>query len=364
MNPQDQGNALEGIKTDTTPSKRDRIRPFKSEPESPAVEQAGRDTIGSLSLTLSEAFESATIPSTQLGSIGILPRSQLLGDWFYEADLVFVYARRGLGKTWFSLGLACAIAGKRQFGPWRVHSNAPVLYIDGEMPVETIHERLQGLGVFETLTVLNHETLFHKSEGRAVLNLTSREAQNELTQLCLRHSIKVLFLDNLSCLFSGVNENEADAWEAVLPWLLELRRHRIAVVIVAHSGRDGKNMRGTSRREDAAFAVIRLDDPPESTEPKNGARFRLRFTKDRNSASEQVVREWTFQTMSDGAVDIDTREADGLEMVVQWVKDGLTSATDIAAEMGVSKGKVSKMARALMDQERLRKNGRDYALPL
>ena len=75
----------------------------------------------------------------------------------------------------------------------------------------------------------------------------------------LKDGDKVVFLDNLSCLFSGVKENDADAWEVVLPWFLTLRRHRISVVVVHHSGRN-KEMRGTSRREDAAFWVIRLDE--------------------------------------------------------------------------------------------------------
>ena len=74
-----------------------------------------------------------------------------------------------------------------------------------------------------------------------------------------------MFLDNLSCLFSGIKENDADAWELVLPWLLEMRRNRIAVIIVAHAGRNGY-MRGTSRREDAAFWIIQLTEAKDACE--------------------------------------------------------------------------------------------------
>jgi len=254
-------------------------------------------------------FREGSILSTQLGELGIPERKKLVGDWFCEADLSFVFARRGLGKTWFSLGLACAIASKSVFGPWKVHENLPVLYVDGEMPCEIIDERISGLGASDSLSVLNHEALFHKTG--AVLNLTDPVSQEAIRQLCLEGGYRVLVLDNLSCLFSGVKENEADAWEKVLPWLLELRRHRIAVVIVAHSGRDGKSMRGTSRREDAAFSVIRLDDPAESGELKNGAQFLLRFTKDRNSRIEQSAMEWTFQTTPDATVSINCKDDDG-----------------------------------------------------
>jgi hypothetical protein len=306
-------------------------------------------------------FREGSILSTQLGKTGIPERKKLVGDWFCEADLSFVFARRGLGKTWFSLGLACAIASKTVFGQWKVHENLPVLYVDGEMPCEIIHERISGLGLSDSLSVLNHEALFHKTG--AVLNLTDPVSQEAIKQLCLEGGYRVLVLDNLSCLFSGVKENEADAWEKVLPWLLELRRHRIAVVIVAHSGRDGKSMRGTSRREDAAFSVIRLDDPPESGELKNGAQFLLRFTKDRNSRIEQSAMEWTFQTLSDGCVHISTKCANSCDVLIQWVRDGLTSATEIGKEMGVSTGTVSKMFKKLEKEGRLKIEGREYKLP-
>ncbi len=308
-----------------------------------------------------QLLEAGSIPSTRLSELALPQRVRVVGDWLCEADLVFVFARRGLGKTWFSLALACAIASKNHIGPWPVHVNLPVLYVDGEMPYETIQQRTAGLGASDALAVLNHEALFHKTG--AVLNLTDTVWQNAVTQHCLKNGFKVLVLDNLSCLFSGVKENDADAWEAVLPWLLELRRRRIAVLIVAHSGRDGKNMRGTSRREDAAFSVIRLDDPQETGELRNGARFLMRFTKDRNSATEQAVREWVFQTQPNGDVEISSKQADGIDMVLQWVRDGLTSCSEIAEEMGLSKGNVSRMAKKLAELGRLKTNGRQYALP-
>ena len=95
---------------------------------------------------LFEAFSAGAIPFTKLKGVGIPPRRKIVGDWFCEADLSFVYAPRGLGKTWFSLGLASAIVGKATFGPWPVHDHAPVLYVDGEMPLESLEQRITGMG--------------------------------------------------------------------------------------------------------------------------------------------------------------------------------------------------------------------------
>jgi hypothetical protein len=310
--------------------------------------------------SLLEALLKGAVPFPKLKEVGIPPRRPIIGDWFCESDLGFVYAPRGLGKTWFALGLGAAIACRSEFGPWKVHGNAPVLYMDGEMPCQSLQERLEGLGGDDDLIVLNHESLFHLT-GR-VLNLTDRKVQQAITRLCLEKGIKVLILDNLSCLFSGMKENDADSWETVLPWLLELRRNRIAVVIVAHSGRNG-NMRGTSRREDSAFSVIRLDEVADKGAIlKDGARFISRFTKDRNSQSEQPAYEWKFQTGQDGKTIITTKEADGMAVLVEWVRDGLTTPTDIGKEMGLSTGQVSKMAKRAMDAGLLKKDGRGYAI--
>src|SRR5207244_7012303 len=111
-----------------------------------------------------------------------------------------------------------------------------------------------------------------------VLNITNPEVQQAIMQRCVNSGTKVLVLDNLSTLASGMKENDADSWELVNNWLLDLGRRRIAVVIVHHAGRSGE-MRGTSKREDSVFWIIALDDSKKDSEHKRGARFVSRFTK-------------------------------------------------------------------------------------
>jgi hypothetical protein len=310
---------------------------------SPEQFYTGEHIDGAANANLLESFKTNSFPSTQLGQVKLPPRRRVVGEWFREGDLSFIYARRGLGKTWFSLGLGLAIAGEKCFGPWPIHENMQGLYIDGEMPYEEIQSRVLSLGAHEGLTILNHEALFHGAG--ATLNLTSKEAQAAISAFCAVRKFKFVVLDNLSCLFTGMAENDADAWEAVLPWLLEMRRAYIAVVIVAHSGRDGRNMRGTSRREDAAFSIIRLDETTGNAELKEGAQFIARFTKDRNSRDEQPPYQFQFNTGNSGQTSVTCNKANGVDAVVQWVRDGLDGATDIAHELGLSKGQVSKLAK-------------------
>jgi DNA-binding MarR family transcriptional regulator len=120
-------------------------------------------------------------------------------------------------------------------------------------------------------------------------------------------------------------------------------------------------MRGTSRREDAAFWVLRLDEIEEA-DPRDGACFLSRFTKDRNSQTEQAPLRWTIQTMSDGSVAASCKEARNIDVFRRWVEDGLECAEDIAREMGVTKGTVSKLAKKAIDDGWLKKDGRKYVL--
>jgi DNA-binding MarR family transcriptional regulator len=78
---------------------------------------------------------------------------------------------------------------------------------------------------------------------------------------------------------------------------------------------------------------------------------------------EEVPIQWTFLSDEHGTIHILHKEADGLSVLIDWVANGLDSASDIADEMGISKGQVSKMANRAINAGLLVKNGRKYALP-
>jgi hypothetical protein len=182
------------------------------------------------------------------------------------------------------------------------------------------------------------------------MNLTREPMQKIVTFICESNAIKLLVLDTLSCLFSGIKENDADEWEKVLNWLLDLRRRRIAVLIVHHAGTSGR-MRGTTRREDAAFWVIRVDEVKDRETDDTGARFETIFTKQRNSATREWTRLWTFKTEENGKITIGCDEISFDEKVLQLIQDGIAGATDIAQELGVAKSTTFKAARRLQKKK-------------
>jgi putative DNA primase/helicase len=106
-----------------------------------------------------------------LTKLALTPREVIIQEWFREGDCGFIFAPRGLGKTWMNLGLAIAIATKGSFGPYTSEVEWAVLYVDGEMPFEVMRERILALcgSMPAKLHLLSHEILFQ--QGQATLNL-------------------------------------------------------------------------------------------------------------------------------------------------------------------------------------------------
>lgn len=304
-------------------------------------------------------YRAAIKTSAELESIQIPPRANLLGYWLREGDLGFIYGERGVGKTWLVCAIASCVSAGINLDSWEAHGSFPVLYIDGEMPLDLTRDRLRGLcQANKTLSVLHHEVLFNEAE--LAINVAARNAQRVITELCTTGNFKLLVLDNLSCLASGMKENDADEWEKLLTWLLELRRRRIAVIIVHHSGRSGL-MRGTTKREDSAAWVIKVDhsddDPQDAT-----AKFSSLFEKKPRSISQaEWIRSWTFKTQHDASVSFSCEEISNEGKVLELIQNGLASASDIALELGLSKGTISKLAKKLMIKNLISIKGRAYA---
>jgi putative DNA primase/helicase len=307
------------------------------------------------------ALNESVVTSSELHDLELRPRGKLLDDWFCEGDLGFNFAPRGVGKTWLALAIAQALSTGGKLGDWQAHAPVKVLYIDGEMPPDLMRTRCQGLQASnDNLEFLNHEILFERT-GK-VLNITNREVQQAITERCIRTGIKVLILDNLSTLASGMKENDADSWELVNNWLLDLRRRKIAVVIVHHAGRSGE-MRGTSKREDNVFWIIALDDAKKNADDKRGARFVSRFTKpSRNTQEEIPAYEWHFVTEDSGIVTVSCKQAQTMDVFLGLIEDGVRDCKQIAQEMKISPATASRLAKRASDAGKIIIKSREYFL--
>lgn len=306
--------------------------------------------------TLTAALRSALLSAAELVAMPLEQRPALLGPWLCAGDLGFIFAARGVGKTWLAMLIANAVATGAALGEWRAGEPRPVVYVDGEMNLPDSQERARLIGMQDGVQWLHHEHLF--STARQGLNLASPPLQSALLELLLPGS--VLILDNLSALCRGVEENDNDAWEIMLGWLLECRRREITVIVIHHAGRNGQ-MRGASRREDAAHWILRIQDDTSASGQKA---LVTTFSKCRNCGPQDAPPlRWTLDMEAGERLAVACERHSGPEALKSLIAEGIETNAELAQELGVSPGQVSKWAKRLIDAGRIVKKGRVYALP-
>lgn len=305
-----------------------------------------KDTNPTTPLSLSNAV----IRLEDLRSMKLPERKRHL-PWLPENSIVMIYGARGVGKTMLQLSLGAALGSGTSFLKWPIAAPTGTLYVDGEMPLDELKARITKLVPSEPamLQFLTSDTVYQSSQRNLVL--TSESMRAELDQLLDTHpEIRVLILDNISCLFTGINEDKKQEWEPINAWLLRLRHRGLSIVLVHHAGKGGQQ-RGTSGREDALDTVIQLSLPADY-DPKEGCHFELCFTKSRSVKGDDVA-----------PLDVKLEELDGrlrwryklveesrLDKVRRLKQEGVTSPTQIAEEIGISKGYASKLLHRLKEE--------------
>ena len=98
---------------------------------------------------------------------------------------------------------------------------------------------------------------------------------------------ELIILDNISSLFRSGAENEAEGWQPIQEWALQLRRKGKTVLFIHHAGKSGQQ-RGTSKREDLLDAIIILKQPDDH-QAEDGAYFEVHYEKNRNFYGEDAA---------------------------------------------------------------------------
>ena len=301
-------------------------------------------------------YAAALLTAPQLSAMAVPKRPALLGKWMHEADLGFIFAARGVGKTWMAMLICNALVEGTSLGEWEAgESPRRVLYVDGEMSLADSQERIAAIGITAPGFVwLHHEYLFDTTE--LTMNIGNAACQDAIAAQLKCGD--VLILDNLSALCRGVAENDNDAWEALLPWLLALRRRKVTVIIVHHAGRNGE-MRGASRREDAANWILRLQDDTQNDDEREKAIVST-FAKARGCKPQEAAPlRWVFQ-VGVGKLTYTCNPHSGPDALAALILAGVDSATECAELLGVKTGTVSKWAKRLKKEGRIRIEGRKY----
>ena len=253
-----------------------------------------------------------------------------------------IYGPRGIGKTYLSISLACSLASGTPFLKWNSSSKSGVLYVDGEMLRAEMQKRFKSImpNSPENLYLLSSEEVYDQHEFD--LSLTKKDMRDEISNLVSLHpEIKVIIIDNISCLFMGIDENKKADWEQIIPWLIQFRRRGIALSLIHHAGKSG-DQRGTSRREDILDTIIKLE---EAFNAKNDvANFIIRFTKNKGAFGDVVEPiEVHLDLDSEDKWEWKPYEETLLERVISFVENGIDSVTAISKELDVTAGRVSQI---------------------
>lgn len=187
----------------------------------------------------------------------------LLAGVFPTSTIIQFAAETGIGKTMLCIAIAFAMALGVPFLHWQPRRKARVLYIDGEMPVDLMKERILAacdwFGVdadIDGLFFLSREDFddmppLNTPEGHAWLDRIIKELGG----------VDFIIFDNIMSLTIG-DLKESDSWQAMRPKVKELQRQRIGQLWVHHVGHDRTRSYGDKTREwdiDATIIGERAD---------------------------------------------------------------------------------------------------------
>ena len=270
-----------------------------------------------------------------------------------ERSLAMVYAPRGIGKTLLALSMGLAVASGSRLLRWRAPRKRRVLYVDGEMPLVSLQERLRAISIGLGAVIPNDGfRILAADSTENGLSIGSEEGQQALDPLL--RDVDLVIFDNLSTLCTNGSESASDAWVPMQNWLLKLRRQGIAVLLVHHAGTNGRQ-RGTSRREDALDTVIALRRP-EDYAPEQGARFEVHFEKLRNRVDGDAAAPFEAKLKSfggDGSVGVRWSAHDQrpptFKRAAELFREGFT-VREVAATLHISKSEAGRIRLRATDE--------------
>jgi hypothetical protein len=299
------------------------------------------------------------VTQAELSGQDIPPRKYLLGEWMPLDSFGMLVAPRGIGKSWFCMFLAHAIAsGRNQFLGWDINQKFPVLYVDGEMSKADIKERFDNICEYklDNLHLLCSEMLYQdgrplclddKADQQAIMDaLSALEDKGQRPQL--------IVFDNLSTLRRGINENDNSEASDLLDWLVQLRHLGYTVLVVHHSGKNG-TPRGASIIEVPMDFILELKKPENSAfKPIGETRFDFKFSKVRAKSPKPEELELSMRTDDHGLLrlvyETPQSEVKPYYRVLRVIAENGKSTYEVLSdEADVAKGSIRKHLKTLAD---------------
>ena len=281
-----------------------------------------------------------------------------------DQSIVQIVGASGVGKTMFGLAIAGAIAtANGLLGMPSIGDPRPVLYVEGELPASDIQIRINGM--FEAIgkKYINGNNFFVSSLQQQ-LKVNDRgftpiqteqgliEIENAIVEIKRRTGkMPVVFIDNISCLASGLKENDADAWSPIINKFVKWKNMGSTVFYFHHLNK-GNDSSGSTMQHRTIDMVIRMRKPDNKQKIKTfetqGVQAIVDFPKWRlhdNSkyAAEHMLicEDWKWQKMPVLTSD----EAD----IIKMVNDGL-DVKEMSEKVSLAEKTIYKKIKKLKDE--------------
>ena len=189
-----------------------------------------------------------------------------------DQSIVEIVGASGVGKTMFGLAIAGGIASANGLlGMPSVGGARPILYVEGELPSADVQVRINGMiaeikrncksDMFYTST-LQQQMLINPG-GFVPINTPQGLINIENTLLAIKKRtgiMPVVFIDNISCLASGMKENEADAWSPIINKFVKWKNMGSTVFYFHHLNK-GNDSSGSTMQHRTIDMVLRMRKP-------------------------------------------------------------------------------------------------------
>ncbi|MCX6224487.1 MAG: AAA family ATPase, partial [Bacteroidia bacterium] len=279
-----------------------------------------------------------------------------------EQQIILISGWRGIGKSWFAIGLTDAVTSGKTFGPWNINNAVPCLYLDGEMAAQDVRKRIHDLNPTESrkAPLYVYSDAYANYLGLPRANLLSEKWRSDMKRILITRHVKLWVIDNIASLSGGIDENSKKDWDVVNQWLLDLRFAGITSILLHHTNKEG-GQRGTSAREDNIDLSAILKRPP-NYEPEDGADFIISFTKSRVIYEDlPLIQDVRFTLRKDDTGKVSwiagNVKAEIRSSVLDMLNDGI-SGNEIAEVLSITKGYVSRIKKDAIEKGIMNRQGR------
>ncbi|WP_321448247.1 AAA family ATPase [uncultured Cohaesibacter sp.] len=276
----------------------------------------------------------------------------LLGKWLPSGSLCMIYGSTGIGKSWFAMSVALAVANGRDLLDWEASEPRRVAYFEAEMNQAETKSRLVALngGPLPDFFMLCSGT----GPQGALPSIDDREAQDLYLEQILEHDIEVVVFDNLCSIVTEASISEDTTWLPVQSFFRELQSAGITVLLVHHAGKNGDYL-GTSRMTQNMNTVIEVSRP-QGTPAGSGAVIEIVFKKDRGGGGNpgQTLKLIEGETGGLGWQVIGGSSVDPVEEAIEALETReFANQQELADHLGISQPKLSGLFSKAMKNGRL-----------